>query len=208
MTTFHDHEPVRGLPETPPEGERILWQGAPDWRRLARYAYGARVVAIYFLALAAWRGADTALGGAPAGEVAASAVWMLAAGAVAVGLLALLAWATARAALYTITSRRVALRIGYALTVTLNLPFSRIAAADLRLDRDGTGDIALTLADEDRLGWFILWPHCRPWRLSRPQPSLRCLPGAQAVADLLAGAVAEDASRRAAREAPTLVAAE
>lgn len=28
-------EPIRGLPELPPEGEHILWQGAPDpgrWR--------------------------------------------------------------------------------------------------------------------------------------------------------------------------------
>jgi hypothetical protein len=29
-------EPIRGLPEQLPEGEHILWQGAPDPRVLAR----------------------------------------------------------------------------------------------------------------------------------------------------------------------------
>ncbi|MEO1362599.1 MAG: PH domain-containing protein, partial [Pseudomonadota bacterium] len=29
-------EPVAGLPEAPPEGEQILWQGRPDTWALAR----------------------------------------------------------------------------------------------------------------------------------------------------------------------------
>ena len=44
-------EPVPGLPERPPAGERILWQGAPDRRTLARTAYHTRLVAAYFAAV-------------------------------------------------------------------------------------------------------------------------------------------------------------
>lgn len=33
-------EPIPGLPELPPEGEHILWQGAPCWHALARYEIG------------------------------------------------------------------------------------------------------------------------------------------------------------------------
>ncbi len=48
-------EPVPGLPEALPEGEHILWQGAPDARHLARDAWGLRWVAGYFVLLAVWR---------------------------------------------------------------------------------------------------------------------------------------------------------
>jgi hypothetical protein len=48
-------EPVRGLPERPPLGEEILWQGAPSWWRLAVEALSLYWVAGYFVAFAAWR---------------------------------------------------------------------------------------------------------------------------------------------------------
>ena len=57
----HDHhddfafEPVEGLPELPPEGERILWQGRPDWWRLAMESLSLKWVMGYFVFLAAWR---------------------------------------------------------------------------------------------------------------------------------------------------------
>ena len=41
-------------------------------------------------------------------------------------LLCIVGYTQARATLYTITNRRVAMRIGAALTVTLNLPFTQI----------------------------------------------------------------------------------
>jgi hypothetical protein len=191
-------EPVRGLPETPPEGERILWQGAPRWTRLARHAYGARAVMLYFVALAALRGGSLALDGAPAVEVLAAASWLVLAGAVAAGILALMGWGAARNTVYTITNRRVAMRIGWALTVTLNLPFTRIAAADLKLHADGTGTIPLTLSGETRLAYLMLWPHVRPWKIGSPQPALRCIPDAERVAGLLA----RELSRVAAEPGP------
>jgi len=49
-------EPIPGLPETPPEGEKILWQGAPSVWALSRDALNLYWVAGYFVALAAWRG--------------------------------------------------------------------------------------------------------------------------------------------------------
>ena len=47
-------EPIRGLPDHLPKGERLLWQGAPDWRLLAIQAFHVRKVAIYFALIAAW----------------------------------------------------------------------------------------------------------------------------------------------------------
>jgi hypothetical protein len=109
-------------------------------------------------------------------------------GLIAAAVLLWLAWAQARGAIYTITSARVLLRVGAALTVTFNIPFRQIAAARLDLRRGGHGTIALETAGDTRLAFLALWPHARPWHLRRPQPALRCIPDAARVARLLAEA--------------------
>ncbi len=180
-------EPIRGLPEVPPEGERILWQGSPDWRALAKSALNAHWVAAYFAALALWRG--WVIGtreGLSEGLVAAS--WYVVIGAIAVGVLALMAWVMSRATVYTLTTHRVAMRIGAALTVTLNLPYRWIASADLSMGSGGTGTIVLDLKGDTRFSYLVCWPHVRPWRIGRTQPALRCIPDARRVAGLLAEA--------------------
>lgn len=183
-------EPVPGLPERPPKDEAILWQGRPDAWALARDALAIRPVGAYFLALALWRGI---VAGDEGGFVAglAGASWYLVIGAVACGLLYAVAFAQARAALYTITTKRVAMRVGAALTVTFNLPYSQIETAGLALAKDGTGSIALKLKGRNTVSYLILWPHVRPWRIAKTEPSLRSIPDAARVARILAEA-AED----------------
>ncbi len=111
---------------------------------------------------------------------------MLLLGATAIGLLGLMAWLSARATVYTVTDRRVVMRIGIVLTLTFNIPYSRVESAGLHLEGNGCGDIPLALAGEDRIAWLHLWPHARPWKLARPEPMLRCVPQAAEVARVLA----------------------
>lgn len=184
----HEFEAERGLPQPLPAGERVLWQGSPDWRALARRAFHLRKIAVYFALLAAVRVAVLAGDGAGVGAMAVSALWMLLLGGLAIGLLALVAWLSARTAVYTVTDKRVVMRVGIVLTLTFNLPYKRIAAAGLRLERDGTGEMPLTLRPGDRIAYLHLWPHARPWRLAQPEPMLRSVPDAQHVARLLAEA--------------------
>jgi hypothetical protein len=47
------------------------------------------------------------------------------------------------------------------------------------------------LLPPDRIALLHLWPHARPWRVSRPEPMLRCVPDAAAVARLLTQAWSE-----------------
>lgn len=183
---FH-YEPVRGLPEAPPVGETVLWQGRPQTWALAREAMLLNWVVGYFVFLAVWRvGASSADIGLTAALPLAVPFLVsgLIAGAVILGIARILA----RTTVYTITTARVAMRVGAALTVTLNLPFSRIARADLDLRRSGTGTIALSTLGEAKLSYLILWPHVRPWRLKQPEPALRCIPDAKYVANVLADA--------------------
>jgi len=105
------------------------------------------------------------------------------------GLLLGSAWMSARNAFYTITDRRVVMRYGIALTLTYNLPFARIDAADVRVwNTQGVGDISLQLNPSDHIGWVHLWPHNRPWHMKHPQPSLRCVANATEAGRILAQA--------------------
>lgn len=186
----HDFEPIRGLPGLLPPGERLIWQGAPDWQVLARRTYLGDFVVLWFTGIMAWR----LIGGIVDGDgVAASivyALWMVPVAATALAIIAGLAWATARSTVYTITSRRVVMRIGVALSMTINVPFKRIVSADMKPLPGGCGDIALGIGGKDRFAYLALWPHARPWRLGNPQPMMRAVPEAQAVARTLAEAIA------------------
>ena len=179
-------EPVPGLPEAPPKGEAVLWQGRPDIWALAREALGLTWVAGYFGALAVWRAWVVADGSV--GSLVAVMLPYLAIGLLTCGILLGLAAIYARTTVYTLTTARVAMRIGAALTVTLDLPYTQIANASLDLKRRGTGTIALETLGDTRLSYLVCWPHVRPWHLSRSQPALRCIPDAARVAQLLSEA--------------------
>lgn len=178
-------EPVLGLPEYLPEGEEMLWQGRPDWWVLAKEALVVRWVIGYFLLLAFWR-VGTLLDQGPFATIVTAAIPFLACGAVAAGILMLIAYVLARTTVYTITNRRVVMRIGAALTITLNLPFKQIKNAELDLRKSGTGTIALDLDQRTRLSYLVCWPHVRPWSIRNTKPALRCIRDARKVGELLA----------------------
>jgi hypothetical protein len=179
----------RSLPAPLPQGERVLWQGRPDWRVLARRAFHVRGAAIYFALLAAWRAGTALDAGAPVSAI--YAVLLLGGlGAIACGLLLFLAYINARASLFTITTGRVLLRTGAAITRTADLPFAALDSADVRLNPDGSGDIAFVPSAGQRLSWLVLWPYVRNGR-GRAEPLLRALPDAAAVADIVARAMAQ-----------------
>ncbi len=182
----HDHEPQLGLPEPLPRDETLVWQGTPDWRALAVRAFHLRKLALYFGALIAVHAVLSTQGGQSAADTLRGLVIPVALASVGLGLVALLAWLSARSTIYTLTDRRVVMRIGIVLTITFNLPLKRIVSADLRGAPRGTADIALRLDDgSPGIAWLTLWPHARPWHIGRAQPMLRCLPeGARVAATL------------------------
>lgn len=191
MSSGHDDyavEPIRGLPEALPQGETILWQGAPDAWEIAKHVFHIRLAALYLFALAAWR-FQVHL---PAEGLKRAVIAGLSVGTIALpalGLLALLAWLCSRTSVYTITSRRIVMRIGIALPTAINIPFATILAASQRVRLNGSGDISLLLGGDERVAWSNFWPHVRPWKLAHPQPTLRGIPHVHGVAALLADAM-------------------
>jgi Bacterial PH domain len=182
------------LPGDIPKGEKILWHGRPDWVSLARRAYRADFVAAYFVALTVWNcfsvGQDS--GWIAAGVVGAKTLGIAAA---ALALLALLAYASARTTLYVMTTRRLVLKVGIALPIFINLPFTQITSAAARLYSDGTGDIPVRLTPSQRVAYFALWPHARPFHFRDPQPALRCVVNGVDVAETVSRALREAAGQ-------------
>lgn len=199
-THEHEFEAAHGLPEALPAGERVLWQGSPQWQAVARHVFHLRKLAVYFALILAVRGGLALSNGEALAPMLKSMGILLTLVVLALGLLLTMAWLSARTTVYTLTNRRVVMRIGIVLSLTLNLPFNRIVAANLRRAQAGDvgpADIALTLAPSDKIAYMHLWPHARPWRLARPEPMLRCLSDAPQVARLLAGAWAESTGQAA-----------
>jgi hypothetical protein len=182
---------IPGVEEPLPPGERVLWQGRPSGRAVVRHVFHVRGLTAYFAALVGVRVLtdSSGPGGTPAPTLENVALFVACAVAVLAIVGGVSAW-VARSTVYAITSRRVVLKIGMALPMTLNIPLACIASAGVREWRDGSGEIALTLDGTDRFAYFLLWPHARPWRLTRPQPALRGLESPREVGALLCSAVA------------------
>jgi hypothetical protein len=190
----HDFEPVWGLPGRLPAGEDVLWQGAPDWRHLARHALHIRLITLYIGGLWLVSAVQTVSAGGveTAGWLRMAAYLGLT--LAAIGVTAGFAWLVGRTTAYTITNRRVVIRFGIALSKTINLPFALIDGANVR---PVSGDVAIQMGPGQKVGYLVMWPHIRPWRLSRAEPMLRAVPDAGHVAQILGRALAAAAAQPA-----------
>jgi Bacterial PH domain len=184
----HEFEPQHGLPERLPADERILWQGSPDFGAMARRVFHIRKVAFYFAFLLVAHAANLLWSGSSALQTLMSLRWLLPLALFGVASVAMLAWMTAKTTVYTLTDKRIVMRVGIVLTVTFNLPLKTLTSAGLLRHSDGFGDITLSLGSQDRIAWLQLWPSVRPWRFTKPEPMLRAIANAQAVSDQLSAA--------------------
>lgn len=189
-----------GRPATPAlrPGEVLVWQGQPCWRGLAASAFHVRGVGLWVCALVFVNAVAARRAHLPPWQAMHDIAPLLLLGGLVVAGAAAAAWASARTTLYTITSQRVLMQYGVALTATLALPMRLIGAVAVS---DGCpGDVAIRLKPGQAVGFAKLWPHARPWRLRRPEPMLRALADAGRAGALLSRTVAE--AQAAATRAP------
>lgn len=181
-------EHARGLPALLPRGEFMIWQGAPNWRVFANQVFHTRLIGAFLLLAAAIRISVTMAGGGTLGTGLGEASVILAFGLAGLSILWLMAWLVQRTTVYTITNKRVLLRIGVALQKTFNIPFAVMESAGLKEHGNGTGTISISLKPGTSLAYLILWPHARPWKLAQTEPSLRGIDNAEDVARILSSA--------------------
>jgi len=185
-THEHEFEAQPGLPEKLPAGEYILWQCAPDWKSLGVQVFHLRSLSIYFGLMLLLQASYLS------GQ---SSDWsvkplLLTGSMVALTICAVSAWAwwSAKTTMYTITNKRVVMRVRVVYSLTFNLPLKQIISAHELHRRNGTSDISLTLRSEDRIAWLHLWPHTRPWVINHPEPTLRCIAAGEQCAEILKAA--------------------
>jgi hypothetical protein len=182
-----------------PDGEKLVWKGGPEFWPLARRAFHIRGLTLYFGALIVWRVASALSDGRTLIDALSYASMLLPLATLAIGLVLLLAWLSARNTSYAITTKRVLIKSGIALTGTLNLPLRYIESAGMKVHPDGTGDFPLSIAKPERVAWLLAWPNVRPWRLTNPEPMLRALPNPDRVANALAEALGGQVPRQIAK---------
>ncbi len=185
----YDTEPVPGLPQHLPEGERLIWQGSPDAKGVARRVLHTNAVAGYFAALALVPFVSKAIYGGTLMDAALTAFRVSLAGAAGFAILTVLATLIARTTIYSITSKRVVMRYGVAFPITLNIPFNEISGVDCKPYADGSADLALTTSGPLRMSYLHLWPHARSWRFENAAPTLRVVASGSTVARTLIDAM-------------------
>lgn len=191
IATEHEFEPIPGLPEQLPEGEHIVWQGRPVSKPFAREVMKSYWLLGYFAVLVVWAIVAAIYDGRTFASIIFSVSVLGLLGAAIMGLCELYAWAVHKTTLYTITNRRIVMRIGAALSMTLNVPFSQIAAVNRTESKDGNGTLTVQLMNEQRFSWLVLWPHARPWRFAQPEPALRCIPEINEATEILLAQLTE-----------------
>ncbi len=189
----HEIEPVPGLPEALPNGEGILWQGSPRWWSLAQRALHIRTLSIYFALMVTWSVVSAFTGGGTLEDAAIASGTSLGLAFLCLGVLLMIGRALASATLYTVTNRRIVFKVGVALPMTINIPFSAIDTASVKQHADGTEDIVLTLLPHHKIAWLALWPHTRPRYVTRAQPMLRAVPVTSGAAAIISRALAASA---------------
>lgn len=187
----HEFEAQLGLPEKLPKGESILWQGAPDFKAVALRVFHMRALCIYFGILLAYRLFSGIYDGDAITSLGMAMLWMTLLSATCLGLVAYFAHLICSTTLYTLTDRRIVMRIGIVLNMTFNLPLKKIQSAGLNVGQHGIGDIPLKLDFHTKIALFHLWPHAKPGAWANPEPMLRCIPDSQKVASLLSDAWAK-----------------
>jgi hypothetical protein len=154
---------------------------------LARDALGLTWVAGYFAVLTVWRvGVSSTY--VSFGEALAHGIPFIVVGMLSCLLIFGLAYMQARSAVYTLTNKRVAMRIGAALTMTLNLPYTQIGNAGLDVKKSGHGSLAFELIGDTRFSYLMTWPHVKPWQMSKTQPSFRSIADVAKVAEIFSDA--------------------
>lgn len=170
-----EREEVFGLPGPLPEGERLVWQGSPDRKLVARHVLRVRWLMGYFAVMVGWLVVTGIYFERDAAAFVTSIMAMVLAALLIWGLVQWLSWGIAKTTRYSITTRRVVMRFGIALPKAFNLPFAEMEAADAFKNADGSGGIALRFKPDIRLAYLVFFPHVRAFRFRNPEPQMIAL---------------------------------
>jgi hypothetical protein len=191
---------IRGVSHPLPPDERLLWEGAPKAGLIARHVFHRWLVVGYFAIVTGWWVSQT-YGTVESDAFLPMLGMRLLLAAIVIGTVEFLARTIANTTVYAITSKRLVLKIGMVLPMSINVPFRIIENAGVGKFRDGSGQIALSLMKGQRLAYVALWPHCKVFSINHPQPVLRGLHEVDRVSAILRDAIVAEAAASGTGEA-------
>lgn len=180
--SVHELEPIHGFPEVLPQNESLIWQGSPDFWFIAKRVFYVKQIAFYF-ALIILVALGLNFGKLSQTELMLNFLLNFSLALTAMLLILGISFLISSTAVYSLTNKRLVMRIGVVLTVTLNIPFNKIESAELKKYPDGSGEISIKLVSGNKIAYPHLWPHCRGWFFSDPRPLLTCLKKVENVAN-------------------------
>ena len=124
----HEFEPTFGFPESLPVSEKVLWQGSPCAWLIARRIFFLPHLFLYFLILSFLTltvNSDVLT----LKDLLVKFLSYMSLGMVAIFLLLAISYLISSTTVYSITDKRVVMRIGIVLNLSLNIPFSKIETA-------------------------------------------------------------------------------
>ena len=190
METGLKFEPVNGLPEKLPPGEKILWQGKPAVILLAWHSFGVKLATLYVVIAMIYQSA-LSLSATTEASLVPILVFYLLIWFLSSALFYLLAHFQRASTIYTVTNKRVVLKIGAALSISYNIPFKQISSVDLKA-YGVKGSIAISLLGDNKISYLSCWPHVRPWHFSKPCPSLLFLDNIEEVSQIIKKAMEDE----------------
>ena len=190
METDLKFETVNGLPEKLPPGERILWQGKPTVMLLAWHSFGLKLATLYVVVAMIYQ-LVLAFSATMQASLVPILVFYLLIWFLASSLLYLLAHFQRASTIYTVTNKRIVLKIGAALPISYNIPFKQISSVDLK-SYGVKGSIAISLLGDNKISYLSCWPHVRPWHFSKPCPSLLFLDNIEEVSQIIKKAMEDE----------------
>ena len=142
----------------------MLWQAQPSYSTYSRHVFHFHKLAIYFGVVLGWQIAYQLTQGVDLLTVLQHHTFTALLAVFVLGAALVFAHLYSSTTVYTITNKRIVIRFGIAITMTVNLPFKCIKAASVKSYRDRSGHIPLELtASADRVSYFVMWPCVRPW---------------------------------------------
>ncbi len=171
------------------DGEHLIWQGVPSWRRIVLDVFHLRGIVFYFALLLVANGVSARAQHMDRAATLHATLPLVGALLAALAFVLVIAHANWRSIHYTVTTDRVVLRYGVALAGTLSIPHRAIAMVSVRMRPGHAGDIPLQLRAGHAVSLLKTWPLVRPWRLARAEPMLRAVPQAGLVATTLARSI-------------------
>jgi hypothetical protein len=167
-----------------PLGEKIYWNGKPNWKSFGYHAFGVKYFSIYFFVCALYSVSQIDSSFSFGAFFIKYAPYLIS-GILAGMILLFLAYLSARHTCYVITEKRIVIRTGVALVFLLNMPLKNILSIDMKALTKGQGNVIFKVQSKKRIPYLSCWPSVKSGSFLEPIPAFRSIRDIEKIGKLI-----------------------